>query len=56
MPLLAASRSLTACQEPVVLISGYSIKDFESEANKPDGFLAKPFMMSDIEQLLNSLL
>ncbi|MBU8933699.1 MAG: response regulator [candidate division Zixibacteria bacterium] len=41
---------------PVVLISGYSIKDFESETNKPDGFLAKPFMMSDIEQLLNSLL
>jgi CheY-like chemotaxis protein len=45
-------------QLPVVLISGYSVSDLnESEANiKPDGFLAKPFMMSDIEELLNSLL
>ena len=43
---------------PVVLISGYSVGDMATEAgsNKPDGFLAKPFMMSDIEQLLNSLL
>jgi len=43
---------------PVVLISGYSIAEFESENEypKPDGFLAKPFMMSDIEKLLNSLL
>jgi CheY-like chemotaxis protein len=43
---------------PVVLISGYSMNGFTSEAGtpKPDGFLAKPFMMSDIEKLLNSLL
>ncbi len=43
---------------PVVLISGYSIKEFDSDTGeaKPDGFLAKPFMMSDIEKLLNSLL
>ncbi len=43
---------------PVVLISGYSVAEFESETDefKPDGFLAKPFMMSDIEKLLNSLL
>ncbi len=43
---------------PVVLISGYSVGDMETEAGgaKPDGFLAKPFMMSDIEKLLNSLL
>jgi CheY-like chemotaxis protein len=43
---------------PVVLISGYSMNEFNSEAGplKPDGFLAKPFMMSDIERLLNSLL
>jgi DNA-binding NtrC family response regulator len=43
---------------PVVLISGYSVSDVEgdSEGTKPDGFLAKPFMMSDIEELLNSLL
>ncbi len=43
---------------PVVLISGYSVAEVESELDspKPDGFLAKPFMMSDIEKLLNSLL
>ncbi len=43
---------------PVVLISGYSVGDMDSGENtiKPDGFLAKPFMMSDIEKLLNSLL
>ncbi|NOY89328.1 MAG: response regulator [FCB group bacterium] len=43
---------------PVVLISGYSVDNggFEDNKIKPDGFLAKPFMMSDIEKLLNSLL
>jgi DNA-binding NtrC family response regulator len=43
---------------PVVLISGYSVGNMETEASgaKPDGFLAKPFMMSDIEKLLNNLL
>ncbi|MEA3297750.1 MAG: response regulator [candidate division Zixibacteria bacterium] len=43
---------------PVVLISGYSIGDENSGPGsvQPDGFLAKPFMMSDIEELINSLL
>lgn len=43
---------------PVVLISGYSVADTEAEAAgvKPDGFLPKPFMMSDIEALLDKLL
>lgn len=42
---------------PVVLISGYSMDDVRAEGGpQPDGFLAKPFMMSDIEKLLNSLL
>ncbi len=43
---------------PVVLISGYSVNEIENGNGtaKPDGFLAKPFMMSDIEKLLNSLL
>jgi CheY-like chemotaxis protein len=43
---------------PVVLISGYSMAEFNTDPDslKPDGFLAKPFMMSDIEKLLNSLL
>ena len=43
---------------PVVLISGYSVTDVgeEGDATQPDGFLSKPFLMSDIEELLNSLL
>ena len=43
---------------PVVLISGYAVGDFSGSGDtvKPDGFLPKPFMMSDIEKLLNSLL
>ena len=42
---------------PVVMISGYSLTEIEnSSQQRPDGFLAKPFMMSDIEKLLNSLL
>ena len=43
---------------PVVLISGYSIRELQHDPNapKPDGFLSKPFLMSDIEKLLNSLL
>lgn len=43
---------------PVVLISGYALKDVESSSDtpKPDGFLSKPFLMSDIEKLLSSLL
>lgn len=43
---------------PVVLISGYSLKEVSSGPNnlKPDGFLAKPFLMSDIEKLLKTLL
>ncbi len=43
---------------PVVLISGYSVADMETAADevKPDGFLGKPLMMSDIERLLNTIL
>jgi CheY-like chemotaxis protein len=42
---------------PVVLISGYTVDNSESDDKvKPDGFLSKPFLMSDIEELLNSLL
>ncbi len=45
---------------PVVLISGYSVAELDtnpdSDEPKPDGFLPKPFLMSDIERLLNSLL
>jgi CheY-like chemotaxis protein len=43
---------------PVVLISGYSVSEIDSQhgAHKADGFLGKPLMMSDIEKMLNSLL
>ena len=43
---------------PVVIISGYSMAELNigEGGARPDGFLAKPFMMSDIEKLLNSLL
>ena len=43
---------------PVVLISGYSVDSMTNENSemKPDGFLSKPFMMSDVEELLDSLL
>ena len=43
---------------PVVLISGYSVSQIESDPDcpKPDGFLNKPFLMTDIETLLEKLL
>jgi len=43
---------------PVVIISGYSASEFESDPDcpKPDGFLSKPFLMTDIELLLEKLL
>ena len=43
---------------PVVLISGYSVSQADSQAEevKADGFLGKPLLMSDIEKMLNSLL
>jgi len=43
---------------PVVLISGYSLLNSNEMDGgvKPDGFLSKPFLMSDIEKLLNTLL
>lgn len=43
---------------PVVVISGYSVEESDSDIvkTKADGFLNKPFMMSDIEQLLSNLL
>jgi len=42
---------------PVVIISGYAMEDeITAKGHRPDGFLSKPFMMSDIESLLNSLL
>lgn len=42
---------------PVVLISGYTNTSLQHDDTiKPDGFLGKPLMMSDIEKLLKDLL
>ena len=43
---------------PVVIISGYSTSQIGSDPDcpKPDGFLSKPFLMTDIELLLEKLL
>ncbi len=44
---------------PILLSSGYSEKNFsfkEDEENKPDGFLGKPFQLSDLRSSLEKLL
>ncbi len=63
MPKMSGLELLQAVKErkpelPVVLISGYSVEDSDSDLvkNKADGFLNKPFMMADIEKLLSDLL
>lgn len=42
---------------PVAIISGYSIDEFENDdlASKADGFLGKPFMIAEIDNLLSTL-
>jgi two-component system response regulator FlrC len=63
MPKMTGLELLRAIKEklpkmPVVVISGYSVDEQDSDfvKTKADGFLNKPFMMADIEQLLNDLL
>jgi DNA-binding NtrC family response regulator len=63
MPNMSGLELLKAVKErhpkiPVVLISGYSVAEVDSgpDSIRPDGFLGKPLMMSDIERLLNTLL
>lgn len=63
MPKMSGLELLQAIKEkdpdlPVVMISGYSVEECDSDIvrNKADGFLNKPFMMSDIEKLLGNLL
>lgn len=42
---------------PVAVISGYNIEEIEDRelTQKADGFLSKPFMIAEIENLLTSL-
>jgi CheY-like chemotaxis protein len=63
MPKMSGLELLQAVKErnpelPVVVISGYSVDEVDSDIvkSKADGFLNKPFMMSDIERLLSDLL
>jgi len=63
MPKMSGLELLQAVKEirpelPVVMISGYSVDDVDSDivSSKADGFLNKPFMMADIEKLLSDLL
>ncbi|HDL03839.1 MAG TPA: response regulator [candidate division Zixibacteria bacterium] len=63
MPKMSGLELLQAIKEkrpslPVVMISGYSIDEVDSDIveSKADGFLNKPFMMADIEKLLSDLL
>lgn len=63
MPKMSGLELLQAVKKkqpkmPVVIISGYSVDEEDSSIvkAKADGFLNKPFLMSDIEKLLDSLL
>ena len=63
MPKMTGLELLKAIKEkqpqmPVVIISGYSVDEEDSDfvKSKADGFLNKPFMMADIEKLLADLL
>lgn len=63
MPKMTGLELLQAIKEikpnlPVVMISGYSVEECDSDLvkNKADGFLNKPFMMADIEKLLSNIL
>ncbi len=63
MPNMSGMELLTEVKNrwpemPVVLISGYSMSDVDSQpgSHRADGFLGKPLMMSDIEKMLNNLL
>jgi len=55
---MKAIRNIDATM-PVVLDSGYSEDYFsftEDQGNKPDGFLRKPFLLSDLHECLKNLL
>ena len=62
MPRMSGTELLSALKEshpdlPVVLISGFALGDEgdQAAAERADGFLAKPFRMSDIKDILERL-
>ena len=62
MPKMSGPELLAALKErdpqlPVVLISGYSLGNDEARAaaDRADGFLKKPFRMSDVKDILDRL-
>lgn len=62
MPKMSGTELLAALKDsrpdlPVVLISGFALGDEEDQAAaaRADGFLAKPFRMRDIKEVLERL-
>jgi two-component system, NtrC family, response regulator AtoC len=62
MPKMTGTELLAAIKDkhpqmPVVLISGYSLQSIDDKAAtaRADGFLSKPFKMSDIKGVLDRL-
>ncbi len=62
MPKMSGTELLSALKDshpdlPVVLISGFALGDEEDQAAaaRADGFLAKPFRMRDIKEVLERL-
>lgn len=62
MPKMSGTELLSALKDshpdlPVVLISGFALGDEEDQAaaERADGFLAKPFRMRDIKEVLERL-
>lgn len=62
MPKMSGTELLSALKDshpdlPVILISGFAFGDEEDQAaaERADGFLAKPFRMRDIKEVLDRL-
>lgn len=62
MPKMSGTELLSALKDshpdlPVILISGFAFGDEEDQAaaKRADGFLAKPFRMRDIKEILERL-
>jgi len=61
MPEMDGIEAMNAIREmnpdlPILLSSGYAEDDFPLKENKPDGFLGKPFQLSDIQNSLANIL
>jgi len=41
---------------PIILMTGYGIEKVKQDVEKADGFLAKPFELDDLNQLVEKIL